>query len=239
MPMRTLETVRWDTLPDTAITLLVAFILGSMIGFERQYRQRTAGLKTNILVAIGAAVFVNMAKHLFGDEGAIRVGACVVSGIGFLGAGIIMREAGSVVGLNTAAILWCSAAVGTCVGGGLFVEATVATLFILGTNMLMSPIAVTINKRPIALSDLEGVCGVYVITHRKHSKEAMAFLRDELRKRKYYVRLLDVHSFGGDEIKIMAVINSSSADAAELDELVESTVASPIIDQAYWSRGVT
>jgi putative Mg2+ transporter-C (MgtC) family protein len=87
-----------------------------MIGYERQYRQRTAGLRTNVLVALGAAIFVDLANHIAGHEGAVRVVAYVVSGIGFLGAGVIMREEGNVRGLNTAATLWGSAAVGACAG---------------------------------------------------------------------------------------------------------------------------
>ena len=91
---------------DTLVSLAAAFILGGLIGFERQYRQRTAGLRTNVLVAVGAAVFVDMANRLHGHEGAIHVIGYVASGIGFLGAGVIMREEGSVRGLNTAATLW-------------------------------------------------------------------------------------------------------------------------------------
>jgi putative Mg2+ transporter-C (MgtC) family protein len=85
--------------------------LGGLIGFERQYRQRTAGLRTNVLVALGAAIFVDIANNLSGADGAVRVIAYVVSGIGFLGAGVIMRQEGNIHGLNTAT-LWCSAAVG-------------------------------------------------------------------------------------------------------------------------------
>ena len=64
------------------------FVLGTLIGAERQYRQRTAGLRTNVLVAVGAAAFVDLAMHLTGADGAVRVIAYVVSGIGFLGAGV-------------------------------------------------------------------------------------------------------------------------------------------------------
>ena len=90
------------------ISLGVATLMGACIGFERQWRQRMAGLRTNTLVAIGAASFVVFAG-LFPDEGSpTRVAAQVVSGIGFLGAGIIFREGLQVSGLNTAATLWCS-----------------------------------------------------------------------------------------------------------------------------------
>jgi len=224
---------------STFFCLAVAFILGGLIGLERQYRQRNAGMQTNILVAVGSAVFVNLAQNLFGDEGAIRVAACVVSGIGFLGAGVIMREAGTVFGLNTAAILWCSAAVGSCAGGGLHTEALIATLFILVTNMLLIPLAGAMNKRPIALSDQEGVCAIFVIAGRKNGKEALAVLRREFRDRNYHFRRLDVVPFGSDELKILAVLNASSADEKKLDLLVDSLSEHETIHQSFWSHGVT
>ena len=113
------------------MSLAAAFILGGLIGLERKYRQRTAGLRTNVLVALGAAIFVDMANRLGEHEGAVHVVAYVVSGVGFLGAGVIMREDGNVLGLNTAATLWGSAAVGACAGADLIVEAILATVFVL------------------------------------------------------------------------------------------------------------
>ncbi len=86
--MEALNNVNLPSLLDTFVSLAAAFILGSMIGLERQYRQRTAGLRTNVLVAVGAAVFVDMANRLMGHDGAVHVAAYVVSGIGFLGAGL-------------------------------------------------------------------------------------------------------------------------------------------------------
>src|ERR1700743_560194 len=106
------------TVPDllalggSFLDLLTAFALGTLIGLERQYRQRTAGLRTNVLVAIGAAAFADMGMRLLGPEGATRIIAYIVSGIGFLGAGVIMKEGTHVRGLNTAATLWSSAGAG-------------------------------------------------------------------------------------------------------------------------------
>jgi putative Mg2+ transporter-C (MgtC) family protein len=91
-----------SNMANTLISLTTAFLLGGLIGFERQYRQRTAGLRTNVLVALGAAIFVDIANNLSGADGAVRVIAYVVSGIGFLGAGVIMRQEGNIHGLNTA-----------------------------------------------------------------------------------------------------------------------------------------
>ncbi|MEI7867179.1 MAG: MgtC/SapB family protein [Candidatus Methylumidiphilus sp.] len=105
--MEALNNINILSLRDLLASLSTAFLLDSMIGLERQYRQRTAGLlRTNVLVAVGAAVFVDMANRLTGHEGAVHVAAYVVSGIGFLGAGVIMKGDGGIRGLNTAATLW-------------------------------------------------------------------------------------------------------------------------------------
>jgi hypothetical protein len=101
---------------EIAIRLGVAVLFGSLIGFERQWLQRMAGLRTNSLVAVGAAGFVVFSTMVSGDNSPTRMAAQVVSGVGFLGAGVILREGINVTGLNTAATLWCSAMVGTFAG---------------------------------------------------------------------------------------------------------------------------
>src|ERR1700733_3105855 len=103
---------------QAAFNLGAAVSLGAVIGFERQWRNRLAGLRTNTLVALGAASFVTFAALVPGEASPTRVAAQVVSGIGFLGAGLIFREGMSVRGLNTAATLWCSAAIGVLAGAG-------------------------------------------------------------------------------------------------------------------------
>src|ERR1700693_4318973 len=98
----------------------VALSLGALIGVERQWRQRMAGLRTNALVALGAALFELLAVQMSALSGVdpTRIAAYVVSGIGFLGAGVILRDGVSVRGINTAATIWCSAAVGVLAGAG-------------------------------------------------------------------------------------------------------------------------
>lgn len=146
--MEVLKEISASSLLNMLLSLTTAFLLGGLIGCERQYRQRTAGLRTNVLVALGAAVFVDLGNQLHGPEGAVRVVAYIVSGIGFLGAGVIMREQGNIRGLNTAATLWGSAAVGATAGAGMLAEATIATGFVLAANTLLRPVVNTINREP-------------------------------------------------------------------------------------------
>jgi putative Mg2+ transporter-C (MgtC) family protein len=103
---------------QAAINLAVAVALGAIVGFERQWRNRLAGLRTNTLVSLGAASFVVFAALFPGESSPTRVAAQVLSGIGFLGAGVIFRDGLNVRGLNTAATLWCSAAIGVLAGAG-------------------------------------------------------------------------------------------------------------------------
>ena len=128
--------------------LFLAGCLGAAIGLERQWRQRMAGLRTNTLVALGAAIFVTYARIGLDNEGAARMAAQVVSGIGFLGAGVIFKEGLNVRGLNTAATLWCSAGVGLIAGEGFAVFGLLAALLVIGANTALRPISHAINRQP-------------------------------------------------------------------------------------------
>lgn len=118
------------------IRIIVCFILGVAIGFERQWRRKPIGLRTNTLVCLGSFLFVAMSCLVL-DNDKTRVAAQVVSGIGFLGAGVILRDGMNVRGLNTAATLWCSAAIGTLTAFGFILEATIGTIFILFSNVFL------------------------------------------------------------------------------------------------------
>ena len=124
----------------TTSAYATSFVLGTLIGLERQWRQRSAGLRTNVLVAIGAAAFSDVGMRLLGAEGATRIISYIVSGIGFLGAGVILKDRTNIRGLNTAATLWRSAAVGTLAGSGLSAEAATLAGFVLAGNTLLRPL---------------------------------------------------------------------------------------------------
>ncbi|MCU1726768.1 MgtC/SapB family protein [Pseudomonas sp. 7P_10.2_Bac1] len=237
--MQAINNINLVSLIDTLVSLSSAFILGGLIGFERQFRQRTAGLRTNVLVALGAAIFVDMANRLGGAEGAVRVVAYVVSGIGFLGAGVIMREEGNVRGLNTAATLWASAAVGACCGADLILEALLGTLFVLAANTLLRPIVNNINRQPLDVISSEVTYMVYVIAQRHQQKAALALLEAELERSNYPASDLDVHAFGQDEVEIEGTLMATSVDGDELDALIARISTSPLVVQAFWSPSTT
>jgi putative Mg2+ transporter-C (MgtC) family protein len=142
-------------LAQAGLNLFVAACLGASIGLERQWRQHLAGLRTNTLVALGAAIFITYARAAGDNEGATRIAAQVVSGIGFLGAGVIFKEGLNVRGLNTAATLWCSAAVGLLAGEGLALFGLIGAVLVIATNVGLRPIVRAINRQPIELSEEE------------------------------------------------------------------------------------
>lgn len=133
-----MEPVDWLPMPEMVVRLLVAFVLGAIIGLERERRDRPAGLRTHILVSVAAALLMMLselvARESF-DPG--RIAAAVVTGMGFLGAGTIIVHGSAVRGLTTAASLWSASAVGLAVGLGWYPAAIVATLLIFITLVAM------------------------------------------------------------------------------------------------------
>ena len=120
---------------DLTLRLLAAAGLGAAIGLEREYRRKPAGLRTNILIALGSALFTMVSLQFAGEGGTSdRVAAQIVTGVGFLGGGAILRNGDSVHGMTTAATIWVNAAIGMAAGAGaisLAAGATVVTLVVL------------------------------------------------------------------------------------------------------------
>ena len=137
---------------DFLIRITVALILSFFIGLERQWRRRAVGLRTNVLVCLGAFLFVSMSFLIKGVEFDFKVAAQVISGIGFLGAGVILKDGLNIRGLNTAATLWCSAAIGVLCASGLLIEAATGTFFVLLSNIVLRAITKKLVKKDLEKS---------------------------------------------------------------------------------------
>jgi len=136
------------------LRLLLAFVLGALIGLERQWQHKIAGIKTNALVAGGAALFILLSERITGDPtSAGRIASTIVTGIGFLGAGVIMREGPTVSGINTSATIWCSGAIGSIAGMGYWYEGLVGTGFVLLAHIILRPIGNRIDKRIVQIEN--------------------------------------------------------------------------------------
>ena len=133
---------------DFVIRLLVASLVGAVIGFERKYRAKGAGIGTHVLVAIGAALFMIVSQH--GFDGAPRFDAARVAG--FLGGGIILKQQNRVSGLTTAAGLWVTAAMGLAVGSGMYILGAASVLIVLLWADITHLLTRKVGKRQVTIS---------------------------------------------------------------------------------------
>jgi putative Mg2+ transporter-C (MgtC) family protein len=135
---------------DVLLRLLLAAALGALLGLEREYRRKPAGLRTNILIGVGSALFAIVSIEI-GRAGGTpdRIAAQIVTGIGFLGAGAILRGRGNVHGLTTAATIWVNAAIGIAAGAGLFAVASIAAGLTLAVLVLLPPLENYFDRRVV------------------------------------------------------------------------------------------
>jgi putative Mg2+ transporter-C (MgtC) family protein len=140
---------------DIILRIILATVLSALVGIEREFHHKPAGLRTNVMVGLGSCLFTLVsirAADLFPELRTVdptRIAAQIVTGIGFLGAGTILfeKDRSSVVGLTTAATLWVVAAIGTAIGMGLYVEALVGTLMVFFTFLILSKVVSQVRKR--------------------------------------------------------------------------------------------
>ena len=233
--MRFLHTFQLYDFLDTLVSLFTAFVLGTLIGAERQYRQRSAGLRTNVLVAVGAAAFVDIGNRLTGADGAVRIIAYVVSGIGFLGAGTIMKEGMNVRGLNTAATLWASAAVGACAGADLIAQSVALTVFVLAGNTLLRPLVNAIDRIPLNAQTSEANYEIVLTTDVLRAAELREALDERLEAAKYPVRETEVIYRSEDIVEIVATLVPLAVDTADLDRVVSELARLSGVRYATWN----
>lgn len=140
----------WSQVMDFALKVGIATISGLLIGLEREFKGKEAGLKTNTLVAIGAAVFVLISMRFYGEEytDVTRVLSQIVTGIGFLGAGVILQNEKEerVKGLTTAATLWCSAGAGCLAAMAMWLELAILTVLVVIVNIVFEFIDNRLSK---------------------------------------------------------------------------------------------
>jgi putative Mg2+ transporter-C (MgtC) family protein len=225
------------------LNIAVALALGIAIGLERQWRQHQAGLRTNALVALGAALFVSL-THLVGDESSpTRIASYVVSSLGFLGGGVIIREGLNVRGLNTAATLWCSGAVGTLAGAGFPLEAAVGTLSVLAVNLWLRPVVHWIDARTKMTTDVETYYRLRVTC-----ADGEGSRQDETHIRAILLRHVGAHarmSLQGittEEIEkekkvIVADLFALERNDRSMEEIVARLSIEPEVKGVSWERG--
>jgi putative Mg2+ transporter-C (MgtC) family protein len=217
-----------------ALNLLMAIALGCGIGIERQWRQRLAGLRTNTLVALGAATFVVFAAQ-FSDQSPTRVAAQVVSGIGFLGAGVIFKEGLNVRGLNTAATLWCAAAVGLLAGTHHWALGIFAAGLVVATNIVLRPVVHFLNKQPIESAEVETSYIVTVRCRDVDEADIRALLVQSFSTSDLHLRELESGDIEGSErVEINATLVSAKRRELALEYIVGQLSVMPGVTAARW-----
>ena len=182
----------------TSPRLLIALILGAVIGAERQWKQRAAGMRTNTLVCFSAAAFVDLGSTI-GGPNTTNVIFYVVSGAGFLGAGAIMKDGGSIRGSDTAASLLCSAAVGACAGAGEMPDAVFVTALLVSINLALRPVLRYIERRSLARVNRSVLYRISAVCPTNHEQELRELVLQAFTERPLLLRELRSEETGDDE----------------------------------------
>ena len=209
--------------------------LGAAIGLERQWRQRMAGLRTNALVAAGSALFV--ALTLFTKlSDPTRVAAQVVSGIGFLGAGVILRDGVNIRGINTAATIWCSAAVGVLAGFGFYLPALMGAAVVVTINLFLRPIARKIDRSPVSAdSEVQTMYELRAVSRADDEAHMRALLLQCLAGGGFSLQALqsaDVED--GSRVEVQAEVAHPGRDERRLEDAVSRLSLEPGVSAVRW-----
>lgn len=214
--------------------LLLAFVLGTIIGLERQWRHKIAGIKTNALVAGGAALFILVSEKIGGDStGAARIAANIVTGVGFLGAGVMMRNGTNITGINTAATIWCSSAVGSLAGLGFWYESLIGTAFVVLGNIILRPIG---NKIDYPLNQTKSSSNFYLlkIQCQPNAQKTIKITLIDIIGTSNTLHLSSILTENNH--LIVAEIQSLDQRHTDIEEIVEKLKENPDVNQVKWEE---
>ena len=218
-----------------ALNMFVALVCGAVIGSERQMRQRMAGLRTNALVALGAASFVIFSALYPHEVSPTRVAAQIVSGIGFLGAGIIFRDGFNIHGVNTAATLWCSAGVGMMAGSGHWDFALLLTGMVGFINLGLRPLVKFIKRRTRAGQKMARAFRVSVTVAPEAEAETRSLILRSMSVIGLHLSEINLHRpTSGTDIELVATITAEGVLDATLEQAVQRLAAEPGLVRVRW-----
>ncbi|WP_118181238.1 MgtC/SapB family protein [Paraburkholderia phosphatilytica] len=225
---------------EFVLRLSAAFLLGVAIGLERQMRQRTAGLRTITLVASGACLFVTLGVLTGNGTGGItQIAAYVVSGVGFLGGGVIMRDKGSIQGINTAATLWCAAAVGVLCGAGHYGPAFAGTIVVLLTNTVLREVSRAINTSPVSAADLVREYMLTVVCREPDEVHIRAALSNAMSSTPLSFQSLTSRDVAGDNdparVEVTATLRLHPKDQPKLEQIASRLAMEKSVSSVSWS----
>lgn len=224
---------------DVTARIAAGLGLGALIGLERQWRSRSAGLRTVALVSLGASLFVVMGGYSFTgvhDADPTRVAAQVASGVGFLGAGVIMKQGANISGLNTAATLWAAAAVGSLAGAGMMVPAAIGTVAVIGANVFLRPVGRALDRsdrqveKVSAEYEFEVRCATAAELHVR-SLVVAAVSRPNLTVQS--IAAVDLPDDGG--VRISATVIADERDDHDIEAALADVLKAPEVTAVRWT----
>lgn len=215
------------------VRILFCFGLSFLIGLERQWRRRMVGFRTNVLVCLGAFLFVITGVQS-GVGDITRIPAQVVSGIGFLGAGVILRDGNNIKGLNTAATLWCSAAIGVMTATGQLIEATIGTCLILFANIALRFISRKMMKSKEVETTSEYIIKLICLEEKEIIVRTM--LLQEFTNHRILLNNLESKDIENEKVKIYATITMPNPNIHTLERLVNRISLEPGITNIGWKK---
>lgn len=218
---------------DFVMRVILAVLLGFCIGLERQITGHAAGIRINILISLGACLFI-LFPLICGSDDVYRIASYIVSGVGFLCSGVIFKDGGTVRGLNTAATLWCSAAVGVLASSGYYLYAVTATVSLILANLLFRPLAMRI--KPLYGGDEEEKIYRISVTCQEHMESKIRqFIINSNSCNTLYLNHLDSGDVVGDKVEIIADYYSVGKSKNHiLEDIVSSILKLPEVTSAGW-----
>lgn len=205
---------------DFASRIVIALLLGMFIGFERQLTGHPAGIRTNMLICLGACMFIQF-PMIMGSDDIQRVASYIVSGVGFLCSGVIFKENGTVKGLNTAATLWCSAAIGMLASSGMFGYAFVATFVLITANICFRPLSQKINPLD-NFNEEESFYKISIVCTESKELEIRSAILKDTKDTKLTLTELDTNDLGNKKVQIEATYRFYGK---RIDDTIEGLVA--------------
>jgi putative Mg2+ transporter-C (MgtC) family protein len=226
-----------DVVIDFSIRILAALGMGVAIGIERQLGQHPAGLRTNALVCLGSALFVNL-TFLMGDKDSpTRIAAQIVSGIGFICGGAILREGINVRGMNTAATIWCTAAIGTLIGADKILIAFIGTVAIILAHLLFRPLAHYLDNYTQSKTETELLYDVKIVCQCAQVAHIRALLLEQIKLAKLRLQglsLQDADTSGLVEMKVH--LFALQHDEQAMNDLVARLASQEEVNRVSWGK---
>jgi len=219
------------TLLDFTIRIAASALFGFLIGFERQLTGHPAGIRTNVLVSLGSCIFVIL-SFIIATPDQTRIAGQIVTGLGFLCSGIIFKDGVNVRGLNTAATIWCTAAIGVLASSGYILFAFVATLLLVAANVILRPISNKITP----LFDETGKCyQITTICAEDKKKIIRAIIMDYISSSKLVLTDLECKNVTEDKVKIVAKMHVYGKSREEIAEaLIEKIRDEKHVSSVGW-----